>query len=89
MLVNSEGTNKFNREKARKRLVELSKPDKDERFLAADGNIYDGSGELVAEEPDEWQKEWVLFRLSHSNTWPNVHENKIRDYKNWRQESND
>ena len=36
------------------------------------------------EEPDYWQKQWVLFRLSHSNTWPKVHENKIGDFKNWK-----
>jgi hypothetical protein len=69
--------------KAIKRLRELSKPQK-ERFLAADGNIYDNSGELVAEEPSYEQKQWVLFRLSHSNTWPNVHENKIGNPDNWR-----
>jgi len=36
------------------------------------------------EEPSYEQKQWVLFRLSHSNTWPKVHENKIGDYKNWK-----
>ena len=36
------------------------------------------------EEPTDEQKEWVLFRLSHSNTWPKVHENKIGDFKNWK-----
>jgi hypothetical protein len=36
------------------------------------------------EEPTEDQKEWVLFRLSHNNTWPKVHENKIGDFKNWK-----
>ncbi len=35
------------------------------------------------EEPTDEQKEWVLFRLSHYNTWPKVHENKIGDIKNW------
>jgi hypothetical protein len=53
--------------KARKRLQELLKPER-ERFLAADGNIYDDGGELVAEDPSYEQKQWVLFRLSHSNT---------------------
>lgn len=36
------------------------------------------------EEPDYWQKEWVLYRLSHPNTWPKIHENKIGDVKNWK-----
>jgi arsenate reductase-like glutaredoxin family protein len=35
------------------------------------------------EEPTDDQKEWVLFRLSHSNTWSKVHENTIGDSKNW------
>jgi len=30
------------------------------------------------------QKQWVLFRLSHGNTWPKVHDNKIGDSKNWK-----
>jgi hypothetical protein len=34
--------------------------------------------------PTDEQKEWVLFRLSHNNTWPKVHENKIGDFKNWK-----
>jgi hypothetical protein len=36
------------------------------------------------DEPTEEQKEWIRFRLSHSNTWPKVRENKIGDWKNWR-----
>ena len=36
------------------------------------------------EEPTEEQKEWVLFRLSHNNTWHKVQENKIGDIKNWK-----
>lgn len=35
-------------------------------------------------EPDEWQEEWIKFRLSHPSTWPKVHENKIGDWKHWR-----
>ena len=35
------------------------------------------------EAPTYEQKRWVLYRLSHNNTWPYVHENKIGDYKNW------
>jgi len=69
--------------KARERIAELAKLS-GERFLAADGNIYDGYGELVAEEPTYEQKQWVLFRLRQSNTWPNVHENKIGNPDNWR-----
>jgi len=34
------------------------------------------------DECTDEQKEWVLFRLSHSNTWPNVYDNKIGDSKN-------
>jgi hypothetical protein len=34
-------------------------------------------------EPTDDQKEWVLSRLSHSNTWP-VHGNKIGDSRNWK-----
>ena len=34
-------------------------------------------------EPNGEQKQWVLFKLSYSNTWPKVPENKIGDYKNW------
>jgi hypothetical protein len=30
------------------------------------------------------QKKWIVFRLTHSNTWSKVHENKIGDWKNWR-----
>jgi hypothetical protein len=33
------------------------------------------------EEPTDEQKEWVLFRLSHSESWPNLQENKIEDGK--------
>ena len=35
------------------------------------------------EEPDYEQEQWIQFRLTHGNTWPKVHENKIGDYKNW------
>ena len=34
------------------------------------------------EEPSDEQKEWVLFRLSHPETWPNAHETKIGDAEN-------
>ena len=54
----------------RKRLYELS--------LKSIGEI------PQLEEPDYEQKQWVLFRLSHGNTWPKVHENKIGDSKNWK-----
>ena len=33
-------------------------------------------------EPTDEEKEWVLFRLSHPETWPHVIDNKIGDYKN-------
>lgn len=36
------------------------------------------------DEPNEEQKEYVLFKLSHPETWPKVHENKIGDWKNWK-----
>jgi len=34
------------------------------------------------ERPSYEQKKWVLFRLSHNETWPKAHENKIGDSKN-------
>lgn len=39
------------------------------------------------EDPTYEQKKWVNFRLSHSNTWPKVKENKIGDWKNWSRRS--
>jgi len=35
-------------------------------------------------KPTEDQKQWVLFRLRHPNTWPNIRENKIGDRTNWK-----
>jgi hypothetical protein len=35
-------------------------------------------------EPTDDEEEWVLFRLSLSDTWPKVHENKIGDDRNWK-----
>jgi hypothetical protein len=35
------------------------------------------------EEPTEYDKRWIEFRMSHSNTWP-VRENKIGDWKHWK-----
>jgi hypothetical protein len=35
-------------------------------------------------EPTNDEEEWVLFRLSLSDTWPKVHENKIGDDRNWK-----
>jgi hypothetical protein len=84
LLGSTTDIKKFVSEKVFKRLAELSKPDNGERFLAADRNIYDGNGELIEEEPTYEQKQWVLFKLRHSNTWPNVHENKIGNPDNWR-----
>jgi hypothetical protein len=46
-------------------------------------NVY-RNGKLFLEEPSDKDKEWVLFRLSHSNTWPKMHENKIGDWKHWK-----
>ena len=65
-----------------KKLLELAKPER-ELFFGVDGNAYDGDDNLIAEEPDYYQKQWVVFRLIHSNTWSKVHENKIGDVKNW------
>jgi hypothetical protein len=31
------------------------------------------------DEPTDVQKEWVLFRLFHPETWPEIHENRIGD----------
>ena len=36
------------------------------------------------DEPTNDQKKWILYRLSHPETWPKVHENKIGDWKNWK-----
>ena len=61
----------------RKRLLELSKPEgQEELVFYPDGRVY-RNDKLLAEEPDYYQKRWVLFRLYHSDTWPKVHENKI------------
>jgi hypothetical protein len=68
--------------KARNRLADLAKPE-GELVYYPDGRVY-RNDELIGEEPDDFQNEWVLFRLSLSNTWPNVHENKIGNYKNWK-----
>lgn len=38
----------------------------------------------ILDEPTWEQKQWVIFRLNHPETWPNVRENKIGDCKNWR-----
>jgi hypothetical protein len=39
-------------------------------------------GEIAQlEEPTDEQKEWVLSRLSHPETWPEVHENKDRRFQ--------
>jgi hypothetical protein len=86
MIVNNQDVHKSipnldQRIKARQRLRELSKPE-GELIFYPDGRVY-RNDELLAEEASDDQKEWVLFRLSHSNTWPNVHENKIGDSKNW------
>lgn len=34
-------------------------------------------------KPTEEQKRWVLYKLKHIDSWPNVHENKIGDTGNW------
>ena len=80
-VANKLSSDSEQRIKARNRLAELAKPE-GELVYYPDGRVY-RNDELVAEEPTEEQKEWVLFRLSHSNTWPKVRENKIGDYKNW------
>jgi hypothetical protein len=36
------------------------------------------------DEPNEEQQRWIKFRLTHYNSWPKIHENKIGDRKNWR-----
>jgi hypothetical protein len=82
MIIDGIDLNKVSAKKARKRLVELSKL-QEKRIYYVDGSICDENNKLIAENPDDFQKEWVLFRLSHSNTWPKVHENKIGDWKHW------
>jgi hypothetical protein len=36
------------------------------------------------DKPSDEQKEWVLFRLLHPDSFPKIRDNKIGDYKNWR-----
>lgn len=36
------------------------------------------------EEPTEEQEQWIKRRMSRSNTWPKVKENKIGDWKLWK-----
>ena len=38
------------------------------------------------EDPTEEQEQWINRRMSRSNTWPKVHENKIGDWKHWRRD---
>jgi hypothetical protein len=85
MLDSTEDINKLVVEKALERIEELSKPNpKDEqRIEYPDGRVYDGNGKLIAEDPTEEQEQWIKFRLTHSNTWYKVQQNKIGDYKNW------
>lgn len=82
MLVNGEDTNKFSREKTLKKLYLLSKPEPEELDFKVDGSVW-RNDRVLLEEPDDFQKEWVLFRLSHNNTWPKINENNIGDVKNW------
>ena len=82
MLVNGLDPNKSIREEALERLADLSQPVKGQLDFKVDGSVWQ-DGKLVAEEPSFEQKQWVLFRLRHSNTWPNSHQNKIRDSDNW------
>jgi hypothetical protein len=51
--------------------------------FSIDRNVY-RNGKVFLEEPSDEDKEWVLFRVLHSNTWPKVHENKIGDWKHWK-----
>lgn len=59
----------------------VSNPDKYEFFI--DGSIYKNR-QLIAERPTYEQKCWVLYRLNHPETWPNIQENKIGDWRNWK-----
>lgn len=72
-------THKETREYHLKKVFELSKPRGDLVFYV-DGSI-SRNGKIIAEEPTSDQKEWVLSRISHSNTWPKVHKNKIGESK--------
>ena len=82
-MYNVEQVNKSNdKEYYLKKLSELSKPEPENLDFKVDGSVW-RNGKVLLEEPTDEQKEWVLFRLSHSNTWPNIRENKIGDFKNW------
>jgi len=38
--------------------------------------------ELV--KPNQEQKQWIDYKLKHSNAWAKLSENKIGDWKSWR-----
>lgn len=80
--MSTEDIKKFASEKARKRLAQLSQPQPEVLDFKVDGSVW-RNDKILLEVPSDDQKEWVLFRLSHYNTWPKVHENKIGDVKNW------
>jgi hypothetical protein len=82
MIDSTPDIKNFASQKALKRLQELSQPQPEVLDFKVDGSVW-RNGNFLLEEPSDDQKEWVLFRLSHSNTWPKVHENKKGDSKNW------
>ena len=65
-----------------KKLYELSKLERSKLVFKVDGSIWKDD-KPITEEPSYEQKEWFVFRMTHSNTWPKVRENKTGDYKNW------
>jgi hypothetical protein len=82
MIDSTPDIKNFASQKALKRLQELSQSQPEVLDFKVDGSVW-RNGNFLLEEPSDDQKEWVLFRLSHSNTWPKVHENKKGDSKNW------
>jgi len=61
--------NKLNPEDAIKRILELSKPQTGKLIFYPDGRVY-RNDDLIAENPDEEQQEWVKKRMTApSKTW--------------------
>ena len=83
-MISAEHVNKTidSKEYHLKRLAQLSNPEPEELDFKVDGSVW-RNGKVLLEEPNEEQKEWVLFRLSHYNTWHKIQENRIGDVKNW------
>jgi hypothetical protein len=75
MLVNDQDTNKLVREKALKRLEELSLKFQKELVFGVDGNVY-RNGKPIAVEPNYFQKAWFVRRMR----------GPAKSWKRWNQE---